>query len=377
MTDHRFPPELVNKFFSHLSDASDLATLKAVSLVCSTWRAVGCSHLFRQVVVTNEARLDGFEALLQSGLGVERHVRTLTVRPRPFEILGPSPWVADVPARLAPLLVRLQTIELVELHEHDTPLTAGFIAQLAGFASVDGLTLRDCSMAPSTLHALIAALPALRAAALSSTIAMRTGPDDSLPQLRSPALESLEVRPVPTYLNGMDMILPWLGDTATAQSLRTLKLTVRLQDAFEIGQFIGVVGARLEQLDLELESFLGLSRETVVIKQNIAIGHCQRLRSFAVHDAQAPSPAVIQFLNELNSSVLETITLNVTRNASDPGQLPDMSQLAGLLGEMSFRSLKEVRFAYPMSLAVEVVHAGIQAALNAADFRGHLSLYRA
>lgn len=298
MTDHRFPSELVSKFFACLSHDGDLAPLKTVSLVCRTWRVIGCRYLFRCVVVTNEARLDGLEAFLQSGLGVERHVRTLTIHPRPVEVLGPSPWVADVPARLAPLLPHLQAIELVELHEHDTHLDAGFVARLAEFAAVDRLALRGCSMVPPTLHALVAALPALALAVVSATIPMQAGPDVSLPKLHDPALRALEVRPTLSYLSGVDMVLPWLAQTATAQSLRTLRLTVRLLDAVEVGRFIGVVGARLEELDLELESLLGLPRETVAMKQSIIIRHCQRLRAFAVHDARTPSPAVIDFFNE-------------------------------------------------------------------------------
>ncbi|GJE89963.1 hypothetical protein PsYK624_060780 [Phanerochaete sordida] len=260
--DDLFPPELVDMFLGYAVDDKDLPTLKAASLVCRSWWALSCPYIFRRVVVISESSLEGLAGFLEPDQGAHRYISTLAIHPRPTEPFGPAHWVDDVPAKLAAMGPRLRVLELVQLNEHDTHLGAGFVRGLAGFAAVDSLTLHECSMTPPLLRALLSAPPALRTVTVRSLITTQVGTGAVLPCLRSPALRSLEVRPTAGYTSSAENILPWIATTATAQSLRALRLTVRISESVGVGQFVLAVGERLEELELELEPFLDLPLET-------------------------------------------------------------------------------------------------------------------
>ncbi|EKM52057.1 uncharacterized protein PHACADRAFT_150999 [Phanerochaete carnosa HHB-10118-sp] len=394
MANRHFPPELVNKVVGHVCDQADGATLKAASLVCLQWQAISRPYVFHRVVVTTQTGLESLEAFLQSNPDVTRHIRILVAHPKSAQVLDSAAWVTDVPSLLAPLLVNLQAIELIDLHEQDANLGVDFGPKLADFTTVHTLTLRACFMDPPLLYTVISALPALRSLVIAAVLTLHGGGGPNLQQLRGPRLESLDMYFTPAYLDGMESVLPWLATTETVQSIRSLRLIVRLHDSRAVGQFIEAVGGELEELDLELEAFLGLPLETaseflprlatkiyltsfVAMKQNISIVKCSRLRSFALYDNDVLSVAALGFINELNSPHLETISLTVTSEADDPEQLPDLSMLAAPLAREALSALKAVRIGYQGPLAIHIVRERIQMALPEVHFRGHLIVFRA
>ncbi|GJE89975.1 hypothetical protein PsYK624_060930 [Phanerochaete sordida] len=374
--DDLFPPELVVKFFEHLHDDKDLPAVKVASLVCRSWRAISSPYVFRRVVVSSKGSLEGLAAFLESDLGIHRYARTLVICPRPGEVPASADWASDVPATLAALLPGLQAVELAQLNEHDTHLGTGFVRGLAAFAAVGTLTLRQCTMTPRLLHALVSAPPALHTVAVQSLLTAQVGVDADVPQLRNPALQSLEVRPTGGYVASADNILPWIATTATAQSLRALKLTVRLVESVGVGRFVQAVAGRLEELELDLEPFLDLPLETLTMKQNISITSCTQLRSFAVYDPDVLSPAVAGFLNELNSQRLETISLRVTAEVTGPALLPDLSSLAVPLSQR-LGSLKAVRVGYRGPVAIGEARRQIEASLAPIHAKNILVVHRA
>lgn len=259
MANRHFPAELVNQILGYACDKADGATLKASSLVCRPWRAISRQYVFRRIAITTQSSLKNLEAFLLSDPSVIHYIRVLIINPtlEGDQLPGPA-----VPSMLAPVLENLQTIELVHLYEADEYLDADFMTSFSSFTAVDTLAFRNCTIDPPLLYALVSALPALRTLIMCSIISREADPAPNILQLRSPRLESIDIYNPPTYLNGLNNILPWLATTESRDTIRSVKLSMHLHDAQAVGRFIDAVGARLEELDLNLDSYLQLPLET-------------------------------------------------------------------------------------------------------------------
>lgn len=254
MSQRHFPPELVSKVVQHAYDARDGDTLNNASLACQQWWVIAQPYVFRRVDLVSEQRLERFRKLLGESPSIASYVQILVIRPElTYEALKPSAWIVAAVHSLASVLTNLTSVELLDIYDLGKLCTAEVMRQFSQFATVHTLTLCNSQLPLPAIYALVSALPALQTFILSALPPFTVTGASDLPRLHSPRLKALDLGSLYPYPVIIDDVLTWLLSTPTRETVRSLKVDMRLQDSLALKRFIESVGPQLEHLDLQLE----------------------------------------------------------------------------------------------------------------------------
>ena len=217
ITIHHLPPELLYNIFEPLDNVS----VRACVLVCTRWRTIGQRLAYRAPRLSSAVSLYAFCDIVSRQPDLATAVRSLHIRGKTnYSSTRPTPWILEVPGRLAYLLpnVRSITFDIVEgVHFQEKYWIA-----LGGFTKVTSLTIKSSRFFhDSNLRNMIFAFPGLTSLTLSN--------------VRWEAMELLScprwnhVLPLKVLqLNNMpdrgeyDTLFRWLGGLSTVRELELL-----------------------------------------------------------------------------------------------------------------------------------------------------------
>ncbi|EPS95635.1 hypothetical protein FOMPIDRAFT_1019322 [Fomitopsis schrenkii] len=158
------------------------STLTACALTCQAFLPAARTHLFRVAHIDSPTRLTTLEALLGSSPGLQRNIRTLTVRGRSD---GQEDRAADGWAKLA---IRLERLTCVRLRGFT--LEQSEDVRRTGLPEVTGMWLEGMRSAQDDLRALVLACPKLSTLYINDTSEV-TKDTDIFPASRSPSFQHL------------------------------------------------------------------------------------------------------------------------------------------------------------------------------------------
>ena len=249
--DHRLPLELVDEIV-HLSQA-DSATLKACSLVCSTWNAITRAYIFRRVQIRSEQRLDDFQHVVQASPEVGSRVREIVFTLQETHRTTIR-WAARIPRVLPELLPAVRTVRFQRLFDAAEYCDAPFFRQFHRFSTVRTLVLEDCALNMPTLEAFACALPRLERFVVTGLLPLMVNVWPRPPHMARPRFTALTfdfaVQPSATMIK----FLEWFERSEAARTVTSLDLAVKALDAKAANHLLAKVGPNLRHLGLKMQA---------------------------------------------------------------------------------------------------------------------------
>lgn len=252
------PFELVNTVVDTVYESGDMAAVQACTLVSRLWGLASRPYVFRKLTLTTEDKLRELEALIDGNPCVGSWVRDLTVQsfwPSNDQLPETLSWIANVPP-LASKLTRLRTFQFIDICEYGEYMENDFFHAISAFTTVDRLVLRGCALAEHFIFALVTAFPRLRHLSIASPRPMTSMLFEAPSTLHPLHLISLDLDLGQRYPGLLESFMEWLISTPSRTSLIAFGATVRMLDSATIGNFIDVVGGRLEQLEIRLRQYV-------------------------------------------------------------------------------------------------------------------------
>jgi len=347
----QLPVELIDRIIDFLHD--DRVTLRACSLVSSTWRDASLHHMFWMVNLLSVARFRKFVHVACFRPRIGQYVREIRVAfpkvQHGFEALIPS-----IPATLMP---NLRTLGLQ--HTGHTPVLAALLEHPM-FTSVTNLCLTHVWFGSfSELRGLITNFRHLRDLSIGNVTWDRDDPPSPIgPTEQQP---SFHLRSLALHSNGnfLPHIIRWILSTRVLDELQSLVLYLESSYVTEpFNQVLAVAGQTLEHLDLQMGAIFYSTPQAVgtsiwcrvrplcllahlfaEIMRGLTLAPCVRLSSLHLAPSASGRPPNTAWMVDALRTLPSSCTRRTLRNISLTFSLWDAANW-GLVIELALLELE-------------------------------------
>lgn len=253
MPTSTIPFDIVSIIVQLAHDKYGSSTLQACAQLSRIFRIASRPSIFRKVKLATGDELIALDALLSSDPAIGAYVGSLVIQPRTAQSTSsPATWLSDIPRVLPSRLQSLQCLELTNLREMGDNCDDAFFAACAAFTSVETMVFRDSVIELHLLYAFACAFPNLAHLTVGNLRPILASIWPYPLQLVDLKLTSVTLDVGDLYRNALQSILVWLGQTATANTLRSLTVTFGPSEVPDVGLFLEKHGAVVQQLSLRI-----------------------------------------------------------------------------------------------------------------------------
>ncbi|CAL1716218.1 unnamed protein product [Somion occarium] len=337
----RLPPELID-IVQHI--APDVATLKSCSLTCKEWFAICRLYIFRRVTLNDQKTFCSLETLIEATPAIGPLIRHINIEYSPArgpfeEVLNTQ--IPGIEPIFDALHMHLTTLCTVRLCSNDITLMvdkkewdASLFSLAANLHTVHTLIIDDFHMDVIMFQEIMCAFPNIRNVKLWDC-----SHDTERLKRRQPVVPckprftSLEVRftysPYDEVRRDLRDFLPFILSAEPTRILRSLALKVWPEDVADVVEFLDALGARLEELRLEV-MLQGHTGNAMSLRANT------NLRSLILVCPESP-----ETYNDLTATIS---SLHIRRLEYHVYATTDFMSLATTLDGVVFTDLEELCF---------------------------------
>ncbi|CAL1699171.1 unnamed protein product [Somion occarium] len=375
-----FPNEIVALVVGHLWNSP--RAVRACTLACHAWYAAGRPYIYSRIVLSNGDKFDSLVSFLRSPnvrFNVIKHwIRELHVRtPHPSNAglwwsTGCPYWVLRLSAALPSLLPRLSVLRF-EHQNFDSEWLSRFMVHLSKFISVRELVIANTRLELGMLQSLASVMPNVRTLRLvNATIIDSQQTFSPMAIQNKPQFTILYVESVRDNTSSENGFISWIRTWDTVQTL-AMDENHRLMPALlgTFGPFINhfrlIVRDKAKWVDASNKISLWYTTT------GLALSHVRTLEFFDVLD-----PTLVLWLRHLPSpGLLEKIVFRISFNRPRELKSEAYETLDECLANSNLSGLREIRFLYEGTLAVDLVSKEIQRVFPKAHCRGFLQIFMA